>query len=122
LPERSKQHPGTSIAKGELELIHVIATIQIKPGRRGEFLEHFHRVVPLVRAEQGCVEYGPTVGVHTEISAQEAVDPDVVVVVERWESLESLNAHLAAPHMLQYRESVADLVARPAVLQILESA
>ena len=103
-------------------MIHVIATVQLKSGKREAFLEHFHRVVPHVRAEQGCIEYGPTVGIPTDISAQAPIDEDVVVVVEKWESLEALRAHLTAHHMRQYRESVADLVARPAVLQILQSA
>ena len=91
-------------------MIHVIATIQVHPGQRAAFLKEFHQLVPLVRAEQGCLEYGPTIDVASGIAAQPPVRNDVVVVVEKWESLPALEAHLAAPHMLAYREKVKDLV------------
>lgn len=91
-------------------MIHVIATIQLASGKQAEFLDHFHALVPLVRAEAGCLEYGPTTDVATGLPAQPAVRADVVVVVEKWESLPALQAHLVAPHMLVYRERVKELV------------
>jgi quinol monooxygenase YgiN len=92
-------------------MVHVIATIQIVPGQREAFLSEFRRVVPLVRAEAGCLEYGPTVDLATDISAQSAPRQDVVTIVEKWDSLDSLKAHLAAPYMADYRSRVKDLVA-----------
>jgi quinol monooxygenase YgiN len=91
-------------------MIHVIATVRAKPDMRDALLEHFHRLVPQVRAEQGCLEYGPAVDLPTDLPAQGPVDGDVMIVLERWESLEALKAHLVAPHMLSYRQAVADLV------------
>jgi len=91
-------------------MIHAIATITLHPGRRAAFLDEFHRLVPQVHAEAGCLEYGPTVDVATGIPVQGPPRPDVVVVVEKWESLHHLRAHLAAPHMDAYREAVKDLV------------
>ncbi|MBI1830559.1 MAG: antibiotic biosynthesis monooxygenase, partial [Planctomycetes bacterium] len=44
-------------------MIHVIATITVKPGKRDAFLAEFHRIVPAVHAEAGCIEYGPSVDV-----------------------------------------------------------
>ena len=35
---------------------------------------------------------------------------DSVTIIEKWETLENLEAHLKAPHMLAYREKVQDLV------------
>ena len=102
-------------------MIHVIAAIEIAEGRRNDFLVEFHKVVPLVRAEQGCLEYGPTVDVHADIAAQPALRPNVVTVVEKWESLEALKAHLVAPHMTDYRARVKDLV-RGATIHVLEPA
>ena len=91
-------------------MIHVIATIQLHPGTRDEFLSHFRQVVPLVLREAGCLEYGPAVDVSTGIAAQIAVRADVVTVVEKWAGLPELEAHLAAPHMAEYRRRVATLV------------
>jgi len=102
-------------------MIHVIATIEIADGRRDDFLSEFHRIVPLVLKEEGCLDYGPTVDVSTSLDAPPAVRHIVVTVVERWESLEHLEAHLVAPHMLEYRGRVKELVNK-ATLQILEPA
>jgi quinol monooxygenase YgiN len=92
-------------------MVHVIATISTNPGFRAKFLEEFRRLVPLVRAEAGCIEYGPTIDVGTTISGLPAARNDVVTVVEKWESIEALDAHLKSPHMLRYREAVKELVA-----------
>jgi quinol monooxygenase YgiN len=102
-------------------VIHVIATIELAAGKREAFLVEFRRVVPLVRAEAGCLDYGPAVDVPSGLSAQPAVREGVVTVVERWESFEALRAHLAAPHMQDYRARVEDDVLRTQ-LQVLQPA
>ena len=91
-------------------MIHVIATIAVRPGTRPQFLEAFHKLVPLVQAEAGCIEYGPAIDAKTDIDAQQQKGDDTVTVIEKWESVEALNAHLAAPHMGEYRETVKDIV------------
>jgi len=100
-------------------MIFVIATIEVKPGKREAFLAEFHKNIPNVRAEKGCLEYGPTVDLKTDIKAQIPLRESVVTVVEKWDSLPALQAHLAAPHMATYRERVKDYVAG-VTLQILE--
>ena len=102
-------------------MIHVIATIELAEGRREDFLREFHQLVPQVRAEQGCLQYGPTVDVDSGIAAQGPARENFVTVVEQWENLEALEAHLAAPHMNAYRETVAEMV-RGMSLQILQPA
>ncbi len=102
-------------------MLHVIATIEVAEGRRAAFLAEFRQVVPLVRTEDGCLEYGAAIDVPTAIAAQAPVRDDVVVVVEKWATLDALRAHLAAPHMAEYRQRVAGLV-RAVSLQILQPA
>jgi quinol monooxygenase YgiN len=101
-------------------MIHVIATIALQKGQREAFLQEFRRVVPRVRAEAGCLEYGLAIDVATGIAAQVPLREDVVTILEKWESLDALRAHLQAPHMLEYRGRVKDLVVR-VQLQVLES-
>ena len=91
-------------------MIHVIATITLQPGVRASYLEVFRRLTPLVRAEDGCIEYQGTIDVPTTLAVQDGPRDDVVIVVEKWESVESLYAHSAAPHMTEYREAVKDFV------------
>jgi quinol monooxygenase YgiN len=99
-------------------MIHVIATIELVEGKRDAFLEEFRKIVPLVRAEAGCLDYGPTIDQPTDIPVQGPPRENVVVIVEKWESLEALQAHLVAPHMAAYRPRVKDLV-RSVQLQVL---
>jgi quinol monooxygenase YgiN len=93
-------------------MIHVLAIITAKPGKRGALLEAFKAIVPTVHAEAGCIEYGPVIDVP---SAEPALGPDTFVVVEKWESMAALKAHAAAPHMFAYGERTKDLVAKRAV-------
>lgn len=91
-------------------MIHVIATIELAPGRRQDFLEEFHRIVPEVHKENGCIEYGPAVDLATDVGGQQPVRDNVVTVVEKWDSVEALKAHMAAAHMKQYNSRVKDMV------------
>jgi quinol monooxygenase YgiN len=91
-------------------MIHVIATIALREGTRAAFLAEFRRLVPLVRAEEGCLDYGPAVDVASGLSAQVPERPHVVTVVEKWENLDALKKHLQAPHMVAYRPKVKDFV------------
>lgn len=102
-------------------MIHVIATIEVADGKRAAFLAEFHRIVPLVRAEAGCIEYGPTVDVAAGLSMPTPSRNNVVVVIEKWASVDALRAHTIAPHMQDYRVRVKDLVVG-VQLQVLEPA
>ena len=100
-------------------MVIVIATVELKEGGRDQFLEEFQKIVPLVRDEEGCIEYGPTIDAETEIGAQIPRRDNIVVIVEKWESLETLEAHLIAPHMMEYRPKVKPLITN-SQLQILQ--
>ena len=102
-------------------MIHVIATITVAPGRRADFLQEFHRLVPQVLAEDGCVEYGPTIDFPTGGPMQQLAGADAVVVVEKWRDLPALQAHLIAPHVEAYRQRVAPLI-RDVRLLVLQPA
>ena len=102
-------------------MIHVIATIELKAGSAEAYLEAFKRNIPTVRAEDGCIAYGPAVDVDSGIPVQGGVRPDVVTIVEQWTSLEALHAHLETPHMAAYHVEVKDMV-RNVTLQVLQPA
>ena len=91
-------------------MIHVIATIEIKPGCRDEYLEILKRNIPAVKAEEGCIAYEPALDVDSGLRSQGGVRENVVTVVEAWESLDAVKAHLATPHMAAYKEEVKDIV------------
>ncbi len=61
-------------------------------------------------AEKGCIEYGPTVDVATDLGPQLPVRDNVVTVIEKWESVEALKAHLAIDHMVDMKERAKGLI------------
>jgi quinol monooxygenase YgiN len=92
-------------------MIHVIAVITAKSGKRDEVLKHFRANVPAVRAEKGCLEYGAAIDAEPALPIQTKYGPDTFVVVEKWESMDALKAHAAAPHMKEYGAKTKDLLA-----------
>jgi quinol monooxygenase YgiN len=101
-------------------MITVLASIYVKPGEREKFLDIFKANVPTVCAEKGCVSYVPMVDADAQLAPQE-LDENIVTIVEQWESVEALKAHLAAPHMLKYKDNVKNIVEKVS-LKILENA
>jgi quinol monooxygenase YgiN len=102
-------------------MIHVLAVITAKPGKRDEVLGHFRANVPAVRAEKGCIEYGAALDADPALPVQTRYGPDTFVVIEKWESLDALKAHAAAPHMAAYGAKTKELLASR-VIHILSPA
>jgi len=92
-------------------MIHVLAHITAKPGQREALLKEFRAIIPVVHAEKGCIEYGPAIDAEGAGAIQTRIGADSFVVVEKWESLETLKAHAAAPHMAAYGARTRDMVA-----------
>ena len=92
-------------------MIHVVAIITAKPGLRENVLEAFRANIPAVRAEDGCIEYGPATDAEGVGSFQTKFGVDTFVVIEKWRDLAALKAHAAAPHMAAYGAKVKDMLA-----------
>ena len=102
-------------------MIHVIAVITAKPGRREEILRHFRANVPAVHAEKGCIEYGAALDAENALPIQTKWGADSFLVIEKWESMDALKAHAAAPHMAAYGAKTKELIASR-VIHILSPA
>ena len=102
-------------------MIIVLATIELNAGKRADFLTEFRKIIPQVRAENGCHEYFPAIDIASGLAVQGPARDDIVVVVEKWESVAALEAHLITPHMMEYRPKVKDFV-KKVFLQILSPA
>ena len=101
-------------------MIRVLATIELKPGQRGSFLTALQANVPHVLAEPGCRDYTPMLDTPSGLAPQIPLRPDVVTIVEAWDSLDALKLHLSGlPHMLRYKEATKDMVAHVS-LQVLQ--
>lgn len=98
-------------------MIHVIAILTAQPGQRAAVLEVFRANVPAVLAEEGCIEYGPTM----DAAGGTPVGPDTFVVIEKWASPEALAAHAKSPHMAAYGATVKPMMANR-VVHVLQQA
>jgi quinol monooxygenase YgiN len=92
-------------------MIHVVAIITAKPGKREAILKEFHSNMPAVHAEKGCIEYGPAVDAEGMGGFQTKFGGDTFVVIEKWESIDALKAHAAAPHMAAYAAKTKEMIA-----------
>ena len=90
-------------------MIHVLASIKVKPGKRDILLENLKSNIPNVIKEKGCIEYNSTIDVDYQIDNQ-TFDENMVTIIEKWENFDTLKNHMLAPHMLSYRKKVKDLV------------
>jgi quinol monooxygenase YgiN len=68
-------------------MIIVVGIVEIAEAERGRFLESKRDQVSHTLAEAGCIDYS---------FAADATHPDRVRLVERWETLADLQAHVAA--------------------------
>lgn len=91
-------------------MIYVVATIELAEGTRDPFLATQRELLPLVRAEAGCVAYVPSVDVPLADPARSPPRTNCIVMHEQWESLPALKAHLTAPHMAEFRTKVQAMV------------
>ena len=91
-------------------MIYVIATTEVKPDARDAYIKGARDCIAATHREKGCLSYES----HASIN-----DPNLFVVVERWESREDLNANGKAPHMKVWREYSASLKVSPTVIEII---
>jgi quinol monooxygenase YgiN len=90
-------------------VINVLASVSVKTGRLSDYLAILKANMPAVRKEKGCIEYLPTVDIDVKLPFQ-VFDKNVVTILEKWDSMGALHAHLVSPHMLDYREKVNTIV------------
>jgi quinol monooxygenase YgiN len=102
-------------------MIHVVASIRVKPGRLDDLLELFKSVAQTVRQEKGCIRYIPTVDIASGLPPQVS-DANLVTMIEAWESLEALRDHLTTPHMAAFFEKRKDMVEGGSSLKVLQEA
>ncbi len=88
-------------------MVHVVARMEIKKGQLEKMLGILARLVPVVRAEAGCIRYEVCQDANVGIGAP--ANPQALTIVEAWESPEHLAAHLATAHMAAFRDEAGSL-------------
>jgi quinol monooxygenase YgiN len=93
-------------------MIHIIAIVTAKPGKREELLELVRNNVAAVRSESGCIEYSPLVDLDASASK---FGEQTFVVVEKWQDEASLAGHRIAKHMVGYAAKSKELVEKRSI-------
>ncbi len=83
-------------------MIHVIATLTVKPDMIKPLLAAAKPAIAETRKEVGCIAYD----LH-----QSMTDDHTFVFVERWETRANLAAHMQAPHFLAWRAAGGPCIA-----------
>jgi quinol monooxygenase YgiN len=63
----------------------VCGSFEVEEDQRGTFIADRHEAMATSRAEAGCFDY---------VMSADPIDPGRVVLFERWENQEALDAHL----------------------------
>jgi quinol monooxygenase YgiN len=92
-----------------MNMIYGVVSVRVKAGKLQEFLELFKSNAIKVRQEKGCIQYIPVVDIDVSLPIQ-ALDKNVVTILETWESLTALRDHFATPHMVAYFKKEKDLI------------
>jgi len=90
-------------------MLYVLVEMKVKESARSAFLDCCREVQPLVTAEDGCYGYEYTLATESPSAKDQILDPNVITLVERWESAEKLAAHSASAHMKSFSEKVSGM-------------
>jgi len=89
-------------------MIYMIIHVSLLPGKREKYIKEFKKLAPLVRQEEGCLEYEIFVdSLDTRFDNEQRAD--VVVLPEKWDSIESLLKHSKNMIMEEFRDRIKGL-------------
>jgi quinol monooxygenase YgiN len=95
-------------------MLHVVATLPIKPEKTAEFEAMFAELARKVREnEKGCERYELCRSIEA---------PATFVVVERYADAEALGSHSKTPYFLEFMGKVGDFVAGAPQIDVLKPA
>lgn len=93
-------------------MIVVLGSVQVQEGKLQEALTLSQEHVLRSRAEPGCIEHGVS---------QDAESAGRLVFVERWDSMQSLQAHFAVPASRAFARELAGLATAPPTMALYEA-
>src|SRR4029453_11133108 len=83
------------------DLITVIAHMRAKPGKQQELREALEGLIETTSKEAGYVNYDLHQGIE---------DPDLFYLYENWESVDTHETHMQAPHLEDFGGRLDDLL------------
>lgn len=90
--------------------IVVVASFKVREDAVDRAVDALTPCIEATHQEDGCISYA----LH-----RNAYDPQNIVLVERWESKEALEAHQQQPHVAALGAQAGEFLAEPPVIQFL---
>jgi quinol monooxygenase YgiN len=90
----------------------ILASFRARPGRRDEVRDALVAMIEPSLAEPGCLAYCPYL---------DAVDPERIILVERWVDRAALDDHFATPHFKRVAAMLDETLAEPFELSELRA-
>lgn len=90
-------------------MLKVVAKNYANPDHLDEALSLCRELVEITRREKGCISYGVY---------QDADHPELLTMIEEWESREDLDAHLHAEHFTRIVPQLGRLMTRAADMNV----
>ena len=78
-------------------MIYVIARAEIAPEKFKDYMAELEKIVPDVRAEEGCIGYEPCGDISVDGEER------FVTIIEMWESEAHWRKHMTTPHMAEFK-------------------
>lgn len=88
--------------------IVINAILKPKDGCEDKLFQALQKVQAASREEAGCIQY----------DLHKGIDDSTYVLFEAWQDNEALTLHAQSSHYLEYRESIADLLASREVYRL----
>ncbi len=80
----------------------ILAQVTANPGKEELVRAELEKLIPITRAEEGCIQYD----LHVDTST-----PGFFVFYENWETRELWQTHMNAPHLAAYMQATDGAVA-----------
>lgn len=93
-------------------MIIVIGSVTIQPGSQVEALRHSKIHVDRSRLEAGCISHEVTI---------DADNPNRLLFVERWQTMEELEQHFQVPESSEFVAAIAELAIEGPSMQLYVS-
>lgn len=94
-------------------MLTIVATIKANPGKEAFVQAALEKLLPVTRKEAGCVQYD----MHRNND-----DPSHFLFFELWTTRELWQAHINAPHLVEFREATEGALAELTILEMTQVA
>jgi quinol monooxygenase YgiN len=91
-------------------MVYVVATLTVKPEMRAELISAARDAILATRKEEGCIAYD----LHESVS-----DPNRLVFLEEWDSVERMPVHSKSEHMRAFGRIAVKCFSAPVKVEII---